>query len=208
MCTIFATLGIVGDWQWNCIYKYRVCSICQTEWHSARKYIALSSCLEWACRTGCYKTFKEGMKKLSNGSLETKSSRFLFKYRSTPQSNTYWSVVARNYCTSSWTCLVHSEPWRWKSSEMSYRSPPRWRITRWNSEYIIAQLLLIGMLLFQSHHLYLIQQMELIMVKMAVLYLGLTKHHYVIRIILADNPTIFQSDLLNGFQVNWIGCVV
>ena len=28
------------------------------------------------------------MKKLSNGSLETKSSRFLFKYRSTPQSMT------------------------------------------------------------------------------------------------------------------------
>ena len=34
------------------------------------------------------KTFKEGMKKLSTGSLETKLSRFLFKYRSTPQLTT------------------------------------------------------------------------------------------------------------------------
>ena len=34
------------------------------------------------------KTFKEGMRKLSNGSIETKLSRFLFKYRSTPQSTT------------------------------------------------------------------------------------------------------------------------
>ena len=34
------------------------------------------------------KTFKEGMKKLSSGSLETKLSKFLFKYRSTPQSTT------------------------------------------------------------------------------------------------------------------------
>ena len=34
------------------------------------------------------KTFKEGMKKLSSGSLETRISRFLFKYRSTPQATT------------------------------------------------------------------------------------------------------------------------
>lgn len=34
------------------------------------------------------KTFKEGMKKLSKGSLETRLSRFLFKYRLTPQSTT------------------------------------------------------------------------------------------------------------------------
>ena len=33
-------------------------------------------------------TFKEGMKKLKDGSLETKLSRFLFKYRLTPQSST------------------------------------------------------------------------------------------------------------------------
>ena len=33
-------------------------------------------------------TFKEGMRKLKDGSLETKLSRFLFKYRQTPQSTT------------------------------------------------------------------------------------------------------------------------
>ena len=33
-------------------------------------------------------TFKEGMRKLKDGSLETKLSRFLFKYRTTPQSTT------------------------------------------------------------------------------------------------------------------------
>ena len=33
-------------------------------------------------------TFKEGMRKLKDGSLETKLSRFLFKYRLTPQSTT------------------------------------------------------------------------------------------------------------------------
>ena len=33
-------------------------------------------------------TFKSGMKKLTEGSVETKVSRFLFKYRLTPQSNT------------------------------------------------------------------------------------------------------------------------
>ena len=33
-------------------------------------------------------TFKEGMKKLKDVSLETKLSRFLFKYRLTPQSST------------------------------------------------------------------------------------------------------------------------
>ena len=33
-------------------------------------------------------TFKEGMKKLTNGTLETKLARFLFKYRSTLQATT------------------------------------------------------------------------------------------------------------------------
>ena len=33
-------------------------------------------------------TFKEGMRKMTDGSLETKLSRFLFKYRMTPQSTT------------------------------------------------------------------------------------------------------------------------
>ena len=33
-------------------------------------------------------TFKEGMKKLKEGSIETKVSRFLFQYRITPQTTT------------------------------------------------------------------------------------------------------------------------
>ena len=101
----------VGDWQWSCIHKYRVCPIYQTEWHSACNYIT-NELAEHAVQT-----FKDGMKKLSEGSLETNLLRFLFNYRSTND----WSVTCRMYVCETTEFTVRSNA-SWHSVQC-YSSP-------------------------------------------------------------------------------------
>ena len=40
-------------------------------------------------------TLIEGLKKSTNGDLETRLARILFKYRTTPHSTTAWSITCR-----------------------------------------------------------------------------------------------------------------
>ncbi|XP_071392742.1 caspase recruitment domain-containing protein 8-like [Centroberyx affinis] len=54
----------------------------QGRWKSVRVGKSSNGCAERAVRV-----FKEGIKKMGEGSVETKLSRFLFKYRSTPQTH-------------------------------------------------------------------------------------------------------------------------
>ena len=57
------------------------------QWHSSCDIIPISSCSTGLAER-VVQTFKEGMKKLTDGSLETQLARFLFRYRLTPQSVT------------------------------------------------------------------------------------------------------------------------
>ena len=53
-------------------------------------------------------TFKQGLKKMKYGTLQTKISRFLFSYRTTPQSTTGVSpaelLMGRKYCALHLIC--------------------------------------------------------------------------------------------------------
>ena len=57
------------------------------KWHQAHYLSTLPHKYKWSGGVGV-QTFKQGMKKQGDGSVETKLARFLLSYRITPQSTT------------------------------------------------------------------------------------------------------------------------
>ena len=74
-------------WQRQQLCKRRVRRFPETKRNPPHQNCTLSSLIKWACRKSC-PNIQGGMKKLKDGSLETRVSRFLSRYRITPQTTT------------------------------------------------------------------------------------------------------------------------
>ena len=66
--------------------------ICEAKWNSTCKNHSLSPLIKWPCRTLC-PLVKDGLKKITLGSVESRLARLLPRYRVTPQSVTEVSLA-------------------------------------------------------------------------------------------------------------------